>query len=116
MVNRDRTNSIVNRERNSSSHSTLIGLLKDKSVTVSLFLELWTPVVFRIKPVFSYQTYNIAIPLQKILPMAGEMEEVNDWLRINKTWVNRSRTGAFSFEVGSEGIELMLMVRCKGGK
>lgn len=85
-------------------------------MSVSLFLELWTPVVFRIKPVFGHQTYKIAVPLHKILPMAGEMEEVSDWLRINKTWVNKSNGGTFSFEVGSEGIELVLMVRCKGGK
>lgn len=53
--------------------STLIGFIKDKSVTVSLYLDVWTPVVFKIKPIFSGQSYRIGMPLNKILVGLGDM-------------------------------------------
>lgn len=52
----------------------------------------------------------------RIVTVPSEKEEISDWVRIDKQWVDRNSDHPIKIEMGEQGIEVMLMMRCRGVK
>lgn len=68
------TQTITNADRDSFSQSSLYNLLNYKQVTIPLFIDLWTPIYYKIKPNFMISGEKIEIPPNHIKAIPSEME------------------------------------------
>ena len=76
--------------RDSSSQSSLYNLIKDKPITIPLYLDLWAPIHYTIQPSPRSKNTSFLIFPHKIVTVPSEKEEISDWVRINQQWVDRN--------------------------
>ena len=86
--------------RDSSSQSSLYNLIKDKPVTIPLYLDLWAPVYYTIKPNPRSKSTSFLLFPHRIVTVPSEKEEISDWVRIDKQWVDRNSDHPIKVEMG----------------
>jgi hypothetical protein len=88
--------------------------VKDKPVTVPLYVDIWTPIFYSIKPNPQSKVGSITLHPHRILTVPSEKEEVSDWIRIDGKWINRCSQDSLRIDLAQSGIELVVMMRCRG--